>query len=79
MAGWIRLQFLGMGASYNVLLTAFCVDNGPRLPVWDWLPVLASWIVPSLIGFPLVVRALVRYKGGLHVPSVRTVERPVAL
>jgi uncharacterized membrane-anchored protein len=31
--GWIRLHILGMGASYMVLLTAFYVDNGPRLPV----------------------------------------------
>ena len=77
--GWIRLHILGMGTSYILLLTAFYVDNGPRLPVWDRLPVLAFWIVPSLIGFPLVVRALVRYKGGLQIPSVLTVERPVAL
>ena len=77
--GWIPLHILGMGTSYIVLMTAFYVDNGPRLPVWDRLPLLAFWIVPTLIGFPLVVRALVRYKGGAHVPSVRTVERPVAL
>jgi hypothetical protein len=55
--GWIRLHILGMGTSYIVLLTAFYVDNGPRLPLWDRLPVLAFWIVPSLIGVPLVARA----------------------
>jgi hypothetical protein len=63
--GWIRLHILGMGASYIVLLTAFYVDNGPRLPLWDRLPVLAFWIVPSLTGFPLVARALVRYRARL--------------
>jgi hypothetical protein len=57
--GWIRLHILGMGTSYIVLLTAFYVDNGPRLPVWDRLPVLAFWIVPSLIGLPLVARAFI--------------------
>jgi len=77
--GWIRLHILGMGTSYIVLMTAFYVDNGPRLPVWDRLPLLAFWIVPTLIGFPLVVRALVRYRGGLHAPPVRILERPVAL
>jgi Predicted membrane protein (DUF2306) len=77
--GWIRLHILGMGTSYIVLLTAFYVDNGPRLPVWDRLPGLAFWIGPGLIGFPLVVRALVRYKGGLRAPPVRSIERPVAL
>jgi Predicted membrane protein (DUF2306) len=55
--GWIRLHIVGMGTSYIVLMTAFYVDNGPRLPVWDRLPLLAFWIVPSVIGFPLVVRA----------------------
>jgi hypothetical protein len=59
--GWIRLHIMGMGTSYIVLLTAFFVDNGRRLAVWDRLPMFAFWIVPSLIGFPVVVRALVRY------------------
>jgi len=77
--GWIRLHILGMGTSYIVLMTAFYVDNGPRLPVWDRLPLLAFWIGPTLIGFPLVVRALVRYRGRLHIPPVRTSERPVAV
>jgi uncharacterized membrane protein len=56
--GWLRPHILGMGSSYIVLLTAFYVDNGPRLPVWDRLPVLAFWILPSLIGIPLVAGAL---------------------
>jgi hypothetical protein len=74
--GWIRLHILGMGISYIVLLTAFYVDNGPRLPVWDRLPVLAFWIVPSLIGFPLVARACVQLRAGLHDdPPVRTIQR----
>lgn len=77
--GWIRQHILGMGTSYIVLMTAFYVDNGPRLPVWDRLPVLAFWIVPSLIGFPLVARALVRYRAGLRVSPVRTLERPAPL
>jgi hypothetical protein len=60
-------------------MTALYVDNGPRLPVGDRLPVLAFWIVPTLIGFPLVVRAVARYRSGLHIPPVRTLERLVAL
>ncbi len=74
--GWIRLHILGMGTSYIVLLTAFYVDNGPRLPMWDRLPVLAFWVVPSLIGFPLVVRAL---HGRFGARRARTIDRPVAL
>ena len=77
--GWIRLHISGMGTSYIVLMTAFYVDNGPRLPVWDRLPLLAFWIVPGVIGFPLVVRALVRYSAGLHAPPARTTERTATL
>ncbi len=50
-----------MGLSYVVMLTAFYVDNGPRLPLYDRLPVLAFWVVPSLIGLPLIARAFRRY------------------
>jgi hypothetical protein len=50
-----------MGASYIVLLTAFYVDNGPKLPLWDRLPNIAFWTLPMLIGLPLVVRALRRH------------------
>lgn len=51
----------GMGLSYIALLTAFYVDNGPHLPLLRQLPTLAFWLLPSLIGLPVVVRALVRY------------------
>ena len=36
----------GMGIAYTALLTAFYVDNGPHLPLWDRLPVLAFWPCP---------------------------------
>lgn len=61
---WMRFHILGMGLSCVVLLTAFYVDNGPRLPLWNQLPVVAFWTVPSLIGVPLITRALVRYGNG---------------
>jgi hypothetical protein len=59
--GWTTAHVLGMGGSYVVLLTAFYVDNGPRLPVWKELPTVAFWIVPTLIGAPIVTRALMRH------------------
>jgi hypothetical protein len=58
--GWLTMHMLGMSLSYIVLLTAFYVDNGPKLPLWDRLPTLAFWLGPSLIGLPLLARALVR-------------------
>jgi hypothetical protein len=59
--GWLGYHIVGMGVSYVVLLTAFYVDNGPRLPVWDHLPTITYWTLPSLIGIPLVIRAVRRY------------------
>jgi hypothetical protein len=59
--GWTTAHILGMSGSYIVLLTAFYVDNGPRLPLWKELPSIAFWIGPTLIGAPIVARALVRY------------------
>jgi hypothetical protein len=60
---WIGLHLTGMSASYILLLTAFYVDNGKHLPVWEFLPHLAYWLVPSAVGFPLVARALARHRG----------------
>jgi hypothetical protein len=34
------------------MLTAFYVDNGPHLPLWDHLPAPAFWLLPSLIEAP---------------------------
>ena len=50
----------GMGIAYTAMLTAFYVDNGPKLPLWERLPTLVFWIGPSAIGLPLVVRTLKR-------------------
>jgi hypothetical protein len=56
--GWRTPHVLGMGLSYIVMQTAFWVDNGPTLPVWSRLPVVAFWLVPGLIGLPLLARAV---------------------
>ena len=50
----------GMGTAYVAMLTAFYVDNGPHLPLWDHLPVLAFWLLPSAIGAPVIIRAILR-------------------
>jgi hypothetical protein len=49
------------GASYILMLTAFYVDNGKNLPVWRELPQIAFWLLPSVIGVPLILRALFRH------------------
>jgi uncharacterized membrane protein len=45
---------MAMVTSYLALLTAFYVDNGPHLPLWNRLPSLAFWLGPALIGLPLL-------------------------
>jgi hypothetical protein len=50
----------GMGIAYVAMLTAFYVDNGPHLPLWDHLPTLTFWLLPSVIGAPIITRAAIR-------------------
>jgi hypothetical protein len=59
--GWLRLHIIGMASSYILLLTAFYVDNGPNLPLWRLLPTLAYWLLPSLVGLPLMGWVLRRH------------------
>ena len=55
---WLQLHISALGMSYVLLLTAFYVDNGPHLPLWNKLPAIAFWLLPAAIGVPLSVRAL---------------------
>ena len=56
--GWTRRHLAGMSVSYIALLTAFYVDVGPQLPVWNRLPIWALWLIPSTVGTPITARAL---------------------
>lgn len=55
---WVRLHITSMGTSYILLLTAFYVDNGKQLPIWKDLPHVTYWLLPLIIGYPLIIRAL---------------------
>jgi predicted membrane protein DUF2306 len=57
----IRLHISCMGMSYILLLTAFYVDNGKNLPLWNKLPQLAFWVLPAAAGIPFIVRSLLRH------------------
>src|SRR6202043_232580 len=61
----------GMGTSYVAMLTAFYVDNGPHLPLWDHLPSLSFWFLPAAIGAPLTARAVRRARRA-RTPQPRT-------
>jgi hypothetical protein len=59
--GWLRDHITGMAVSFIAMLTAFYVDNGPRLPLWQQLPPITFWFLPAAIGLPLLARALWRH------------------
>lgn len=59
--GWLAHHITGMALSYVLALTAFYVDNGPRLPLWRYLPPATFWFLPAAVGLPLLVRALRRH------------------
>jgi len=54
------VHLFAMGMSYVGLLTAFYVDNGPKLPGWNLLPPISFWVLPTLIGAPLIAFGLRR-------------------
>lgn len=56
----LGVHIAGMGVAYISMLTAFYVDNGPRLPLWDQLPPFALWLLPAAVGAPMLIRALRR-------------------
>ena len=55
---WVRLHISGMGLSYILMLTAFYVDNGKNLPLWRELPQWAFWVLPTALGLPIVLYAM---------------------
>jgi len=58
---WLRVHVSGMALSYIRLLTAFYVDNGPNLSLWRSLPPIALWLLPSIVGLPILVWTLTRH------------------
>lgn len=60
--GWVPIHITGMGSSYTVMLIAFYMDNGKNLPVWKDLPSTLYWLIPSAVGGPLILWAVVRYR-----------------
>jgi hypothetical protein len=69
MAAMGQVHITGMGASYILLLTAFYVDNGKSLPLWKHFPPLVFWLLPSAMGIPIMIHALLRRS-----PTQRTKE-----
>jgi hypothetical protein len=51
------VHLVAMGAAYVALVTGFYVDNGANLPLWDRMPGWTYWVLPSLVGGPIIARA----------------------
>ncbi len=58
---WSIIHITGMGLSYIFLLTAFYVDNGKFLPVWKNFHPLVYWLLPTVIGVPIIIRTLLHH------------------
>ena len=58
---WSIIHISGMGISYIFLLIAFYVDNGRFLPVWKNLDPVFYWLLPPLVGVPIIVWTLLRH------------------
>jgi hypothetical protein len=63
---WVKLHIAGMGLSYVFLITAFYVDNGHSLPIWNELSPITYWLLPGAVGIPLIVRTLLRHPLARH-------------
>lgn len=61
MRHWVEIHILGMGSSYFFLLIVFYVDNGKNLPIWRALHYSFYWLLPSVVGVPIILFALVQY------------------
>jgi hypothetical protein len=57
----LRVHVIGMAVSYILLLTAFHVDNGSHLPLWRLLPSWTYWLLPGVVGVPILIRTLNRH------------------
>jgi uncharacterized membrane protein len=58
---WVRLHITGMGLSYILMLNAFYVDNGKNLPLWRELPQWTFWVLPGMLGAPIIIYTLLRH------------------
>jgi hypothetical protein len=59
--GWIPFHIICQCSAYISMTTAFLVVNRSILPKFVGIPSYWSWIIPTVIGTPLIVLATARY------------------
>lgn len=63
-SGWLHKHISGMIGSYIALVTASLVVNVDRIPGLNQLPVLFLWLLPTLIGTPIIFKIQRRLPAG---------------
>ena len=66
---WVIAHIVGTIGSYIVLLTGFYVDNAHLIPLFNRLPQLTFWVLPTVIGIPFIVSSLSRFAPRTVAPS----------
>ncbi|PEY38384.1 DUF2306 domain-containing protein [Bacillus cereus] len=59
---WIHHHIRGMLGSYIGAVTALLVNIGNSIPILNLLPTLSFWFLPTLIGTPLTIFVVKKYK-----------------
>lgn len=73
---WVEWHIWGMGLSYILMLTAFYVDNGPHLPVWNRLPASLHWYFSGAVGLPILIYVIARHPLAKRSRAVDAATRP---
>jgi hypothetical protein len=55
-----------------VLLTGFYVDNAHLIPLFNQLPQITFWVLPTVIGIPFIIRSISRFAPKMVAPSPRS-------
>lgn len=61
-AGWLGRHIGGMLGSYIGIITAVLVVNGHSIPGLNQLPMLLLWLLPTVIGTPIIFAVGRKYK-----------------
>ena len=56
--GWLKKHISGMLGSYIAMVTALVVVNAQNIPGLNQLPVIVAWLLPTVIGAPLIARVV---------------------
>ncbi|TWT09354.1 DUF2306 domain-containing protein [Planomicrobium sp. CPCC 101079] len=59
---WISLHIRGMLGSYIGLVTAVLITNGQDIPLLNLLPDWSLWLLPTIIGSPIIFYVAERYR-----------------